>query len=87
MRSNPEKKIPVPSVELSPMNERGQLYSRVVEVCQTLCRLGGALDKADSTVERTRLERQMNALKREMDAAISTLYGITNVVDRIELPA
>ena len=62
MRSNPEKKIPVPSVELSPMNERGQLYSRVVEVCQTLCRLGGALDKADSTVERTRLERQMNAL-------------------------
>ena len=29
----------------------------------------------------------MNALKREMDLAISTLYGITEVVDRIELPA
>lgn len=81
------KEIPVPSVELSPVNERGLLYSIVVETCQTLCRLGGVLDKVDSTVERTRLERQMNALKREMDAAISTLYGVTDVVDRIELPA
>ncbi|MFZ1238698.1 MAG: hypothetical protein WBR35_24805 [Anaerolineae bacterium] len=87
MRSNPEKEIPVPNVQSPPTSERGQLYSKIVEACQTLCRLGGALDKADSTVERTRLERQMNALKREMDAAISTLYGITEVVDRIELPA
>ena len=87
MRSNPEKEIPVPNVQLPPADERGRLYSRVVETCQTLCRLGGVLDKADSTVERTRLERQMNALKREMDLAISTLYGITEVVDRIELPA
>ena len=87
MRSNPEKEIPVPNVQSPPTSERSRLYSRVVETCQTLCRLGGVLDKADSTVERTRLERQMNALKREMDLAISTLYGITEVVDRIELPA
>jgi hypothetical protein len=81
------KEIPVPSIELSFTNARSQLYASVVETCQTLCRLGAGLDKADSTTERTRLERQMNALKREMDAAISTLYGITDVVDRIELPA
>ena len=81
------KEIPVPNVQLAPANARSQLYSSVVEMCQTLCRLGGAADKADSTVERTRLERQMNALKREMDSAISTLYGVSDIIDRIELPA
>ncbi len=80
------KEIPVPSIELSSTNARSQLYAGVVETCQTLCRMGAGLDKADSTTERTRLERRMNALKREMDAAISTLYGIMDVVDRIELP-
>ena len=54
------KEIPVPSIQLAPANMRSQLYSNVVETCRTLCRLGAALDKADSTAEHTRLERQMN---------------------------
>jgi hypothetical protein len=81
------KEIPIPRVQLPAMDERGQLYWKIVEVSQTLCRLGDALNRADSSVERTRLERQMTALKREMDAAISALYGVAGVVDRIELPA
>jgi hypothetical protein len=81
------KEIPIPNVQSPSVDERGQLYLKIVESSQTLCRLGNALNSADSSVERTRLERQMTALKREMDAAISALYGITDVIDRIELPA
>lgn len=80
------KEIPVPNFQLPAVDERGQLYWKIVETSQILCRLGSALSTADSSVERTRLERQMNALKREMDAAISALYGIADVIDRIELP-
>lgn len=81
------KEIPIPNIQLPALDERGQLYCRIVETSQTLCRLGDALSKAGSNVERTRLERQMNALKRRMDEAISALYGVSEVVDRIEMPA
>ena len=81
------KEIPIPNIQFPVADERGQLYRKIVKASQTLQRLGDALSNTDSIVERTRLERQMNALKREMDAEISILYGVTDVIDRIELPA
>jgi hypothetical protein len=81
------KAIPVPNIQLPSADRQSHLYAKIVETCQALCRLGGALDKTDSIAERTRLERQMSALKREMDAAIAALYGVSDVIDRIELPA
>jgi hypothetical protein len=81
------KEVPVPAVQFPLTGERGQLYEKVAKACQTLCRLGVALDKVDSIAERTRLERQMSALKRDMDSAISALYGVSDVIDRIQLLA
>lgn len=80
------KEIPIPNIDLTTDNPRSRLYREIVaanERLHTICR---NLETAISASDRSRLERQMRAVKSQMDSQISQLYGIAAIIDQIELP-
>lgn len=81
------KEIPIPHIDPATDSPRSRLYRNIVTANQDLHAVCRALDAATSTPERSRLERHRRTIKTRMNGMISQLYGIEQIVDRIELPA
>ena len=80
------KRIPVPLVDFTSNNERRYLYENIVLECKELCEICKSLSSATTNADRIRLERRKTHLKQSMDAQISTLYGVAEIIDNVELP-
>lgn len=79
------KEVPVPDIDFDTENDWLRLFREITDLSRQLC-----ADCRDMTGRigslRVLLERRIEANKRVMDARISELYGIEDIIDRVELP-
>ncbi len=80
------KEIPIPDIDTSTDNSRHQSYKEIVASNQKLHDIHRKLGAIISATNRSQLERQKRAIKSKMDATISQLYGIEQIIDQVELP-
>ena len=80
------QQIPLPKVDLTIGSERRHLYESIVSKCKQLCDVCHLLDRSPSNAERVRLDRRQAYIKQAMDQEISALYGISNIIESVELP-
>jgi hypothetical protein len=81
------KTVPVPRIDFDDSEDRRtQHYHRIVDQCRNLCTLYQQLLTADAELDKISLQRNAAALKRQMDDRISELYGVSSLIDDIELP-
>lgn len=80
------KEIPIPYIDTTTDNPRIQLYQDIIAANQQLHTICRTLEVTRSGRDRSRLERQKRAVKNRMDTTISQLYGITSIINQVELP-
>ncbi len=80
------EEIPIPIIDLTTDNEKHHLYESIVAKCKELCEVCKSISNTTSHAMRVRLEGRKTYLKQSMDAQISTLYGVAEIIDNVELP-
>lgn len=84
------KDIPVPDIDFEQQNgnnERLKAYNDIVAASKQICDIYYRLELGVSNRERLSLHRRAESTKRRMDVLISGLFGITNIINDIELPS
>jgi hypothetical protein len=80
------KQVPLPRVDPTADDSRAQLYASIVAQCQVLLDICRQLTTVTSGAARAGLERRRDYTKGQMDAQISSLLGVTDIIGDIELP-
>lgn len=80
------KEIPIPHIDTTTENLRHQMYRDIIRANQSLHSICRELDITTSQARRNQLERQLRAIKNNLNEMINRLYGIENIIDRVELP-
>jgi hypothetical protein len=78
--------IPMPKIDLTIDNQKHRLYESITLNCKLLCGACASIAGATTNAERTRLMRREQYLKQSLNTDISALYGISDIIDSIELP-
>ncbi len=81
------KQIPIPQIDLTVDTQKRRIYENIVLKCKRLCDICASMVTTTTNAERVKLERSKAYLKQSMDAEVSALYGISEIIDRIELPS
>lgn len=80
------EEIPIPAIDFEREDERFENYERIVLLSRELCDDYPMVERATGS-RRATLQREILRKRNEMDRRISQLYGIEDIIDKIELPS